>query len=76
MQEDHIRTVMLSNAFKWKIYRWGTKFWACRTDGYMVALFEEHHIRDHIKSIEGQVFVHDKWLDSSPFEVVLPDWGD
>ena len=34
--EDHLRTVMLSNALKWKIYRWGDTIWACRADGEYV----------------------------------------
>jgi hypothetical protein len=38
LSQDHIRTVMLSNALKWTIYGWGDRFWACRANGQVVGL--------------------------------------
>ena len=67
LSEGHIRTVMLSNALKWKMYQWEDKFWACRADGYITVAPTTRHCYSalllHIKEIEGLVFLHDQSLD-------------
>ena len=51
---DHIRNVLLSNAFKWRAYTWENKCWACRADGTIVVFrWRASELLHHIRTVEG-----------------------
>ena len=59
--EDHIRTVMLSNMFKWRIYRNGNQYWACRADGHTISFYDRpsYELYD-IRGREGEDLAEDQ----------------
>ena len=64
--EDHIRTVMLSNMFKWRIYRSpiyrnGNQYWACRADGHTISFYDRpSYVLYDIRGREGEDLAEDQ----------------
>ena len=73
--EEHIRDVMQSNAFKWRIYGWeGRMCWACRADGLTAGPHDR--IRDLLHHMRNTLYVDTHLCIAHDQSSIVSFWED